>query len=77
MKGNVMSVNINFEQMSVSEKLRIMELLWDDLCTTESDIPSPQWHENVLTEREKLILDGKDEFVDWDQAKTEMRKQIS
>ncbi len=36
-----MSVVINFEQMSVSEKLRMMELIWDDLCRTESDIPSP------------------------------------
>jgi len=72
-----MSVEINFEQMSVSEKLRVMELLWDDLCHTKSDIPSPQWHENVLMERENLIRDGSDEFVDWDQAKKEMRKQIS
>ena len=77
MKGNVMSVNINFEQMSVSEKLRIMELLWDDLRSTESDIPLHQWDENVLMERENLIRDGKDEFVDWDQAKKEMSKQIS
>ena len=77
MRGNVMSVNINFEQMSVSEKLRIMELLWDELCKNESDIPSPKWHEHVLMERENLIRDGKDEFVDWDQAKKEMSKQIS
>jgi len=72
-----MSVEINFEQMSLSEKLRIMELLWDDLCQTETDIPSPQWHENVLMERENLIRDGKDEFIDWDQAKKEMKTQIS
>lgn len=37
----IMSAKINFQQMSVSEKLRMMELLWDDLCRTESDIPSP------------------------------------
>jgi hypothetical protein len=73
----MMSVVINFEQMSVSEKLRMMELLWDDLCRTESDIPSPQWHENVLRERENMVRDGSDEFIDWDQAKKEMRKKIS
>jgi hypothetical protein len=77
MKGKIMSIEINFAQMSISEKLRIMELLWDDLCHTESDIPSPQWHESVLAERKNLIREGKDEFVDWDQAKKEMRKQIS
>jgi len=72
-----MNVEINLEQISVSEKLRIMELLWDDLCNNESDIPSPQWHEIVLMERENLIRDGRDEFVDWDQAKKEMRSKIS
>ena len=70
-----MNVEINIDQMSISEKLRIMELLWDDLCHTESDIPSPQWHEDVLMERENLIRDGRDEFVDWDQAKKEIRKK--
>lgn len=77
MKGKILTTQIDIEKMSISEKLRIMELLWDDLCHAESDIPSPQWHENVLMERENLIRDGKDEFVDWDQAKKEMRQQIS
>jgi len=77
LKGKTMSAEINFEQMNVSEKLRIMELLWDDLCRTESDIPSPQWHENVLIERENMVRDGSDEFIDWDQAKKEMSMKIS
>ena len=72
-----MSVELIFQQMNVLEKLRMMELLWDDLCRTESDIPSPQWHENVLRERENMVRDGSDEFIDWDQAKKEMRKKIS
>jgi hypothetical protein len=72
-----MITEINFAQLNISEKLRIMELLWDDLCHTESDIQSPQWHESVLLERENLVRDGSDEFVDWEQAKIEMRKQIS
>ncbi|HEX9975151.1 MAG TPA: addiction module protein [bacterium] len=72
-----MNAELNFEQMSISEKLRIMEFLWDDLCRTESDIPSPQWHESVLMERENLINNGRDEFIDWDDAKKEMRKKIS
>jgi len=72
-----MKAEINFEQMTIIDKLRIMELLWDDLCRTESEIPSPQWHKQILMEREKLIREGEDEFVDWDQAKKEIRRQIS
>ena len=72
-----MSTEINFEQMSVTEKLSMMERLWDALCRVGTEIPSPEWHGNVLSERESLARDGSDEFVDWDQAKKEMRKQIS
>ena len=77
LEEKIMRVELNFQQMSVSEKLRIMELLWDDLCRTESDIPPPQWHENVLIERENMVRDGSDEFIDWDQAKNEIRQKIS
>ncbi len=72
-----MIAEIDFKQMSVSEKLRIMELLWDDLCRTDSEIPSPEWHESLLMERENLVRDGREEFIDWDQAKREMRMKIS
>jgi hypothetical protein len=72
-----MNVEINFELMSDSEKLRIMELSWDDLCHSEPDIPPPQWNESVLVERENLIRDSRDVFVDCDQAKKEMKKKTS
>ena len=34
-----MSVEINFEQLSVTENLRMMEQFWDNLCRIEMDIP--------------------------------------
>lgn len=72
-----MNTELEFEQMSISDKLRIMELLWDDLCHTESKIPSPQWHEDILLEREELIAKGVDEFIDWNDAKKELRENLT
>jgi hypothetical protein len=47
--------------MTTEEKLRAMLILW---------------HENVLKEREQRLRDGKDKFVDWDQAKKDIHKPL-
>jgi len=54
-----------------------MELLWDDLCRRSPDFCSPSWHEDVLKEREQRIKAGQDRFVDWDQAKKDIRNSIT
>lgn len=64
---------IPIEQMTLEEKLRTMEALWDDLCRREETIPVAQWHQDLLDERERLISQGKAVFVDWETA----RKRIA
>ncbi|MEI6125209.1 MAG: addiction module protein [Pseudomonadota bacterium] len=49
-----MKIALLLEQMSVEDKIRTMELIWEDLCKKTDSIPSPSWHKNVLEEREKL-----------------------
>lgn len=48
--------------MTLEEKLRAMEALWDDLCQREEDVPVPQWHKDLLDERERLIEQGTAQF---------------
>lgn len=62
------------EKMTVPEKISTMEILWDDLCRTPSNIVSPEWHKEVLDEREKSVNDGLDVFVDWEEAKKNIMK---
>ena len=35
----------------------------------DNEMPSPDWHESYLKDRELAIENGTDEFVDWDTAK--------
>ena len=65
------------EQMSVEEKLRAMELLWDDLCSKAGAVSSPDWHEAVLAQREAAVERGEDKFADWDAAKRDIRNKVS
>jgi hypothetical protein len=71
-----MSDLTSIEQMTVAEKLRTMEALWDDLCRREENIPVPQWHRDLLDDRERLIDEGKAVFVDWETAKKRIADRI-
>ncbi len=65
------------EQMTVKEKLQVMEELWSDLCCNQNQIPVPLWHKDILDRREKLIKEGKATFVDWETAKKRIADRIS
>jgi hypothetical protein len=72
-----MSVELSIAQMTLEEKLRAMEALWDELCRREEQVPIPQWHKDLLDERERLIAQGKAHFLDWETAKRRISEQTS
>ena len=59
-------------QLPLREKLRLMEAIWDDISREEQDLEVPQWHKEMLDERERLLAEGKAQFMDWEEA----RRQI-
>ncbi len=71
-----MSKVLDIDQMTLEEKLRAMEALWDDLCRKNA-VPVPQWHKDILDERERQIEAGKAEFIDWDIAKRRITERSS
>ncbi|MCF6159515.1 MAG: acyl-protein synthetase [wastewater metagenome] len=72
-----MKITLPLEKMSVEEKIRTMEAIWDDLCRKADSISSPSWHEDVLVEREERIEKGEEEFADWGSAKKNISNKIS
>ena len=46
------------KKMSISERIRTMEAIWDSLLYEDIYIPSPEWHKNTLAERKNKIDDG-------------------
>ena len=55
--------------MTLDEKLRPLEALWDDLCRREESVPVPVWNQEVLDDRKRLIAEGKARFSDWELVK--------
>jgi putative addiction module component (TIGR02574 family) len=67
---------IDIVAMPVSEKLRLMETLWDSLCVQlPTDMKSPEWHEPVLADRMRRIAGGEETTSPWPEAKERIRAQ--
>ena len=71
-----MDISLPLDKMTNSDKIAMMERIWDDLCRDTESIPSQTWHQDVLTAREKVIKEGRESFVSFDQVKEKIRDQI-
>jgi len=71
-----MLATLQFDQMTIEEKLRVMEALWDDLCQHEEAVPVHKWQKDILDDRERMIEQGKARFVDWETAKEHIAERI-
>ena len=61
-------------QLPLREKLLVMEAIWDDISREEQNLEVPQWHKEVLDERELLLAERKAQFVDWEDAKRQINE---
>lgn len=67
---------IPLSEISFSQKLDLMEVIWNDLTREENNIKSPAWHEEILKEREEALISGKISISDWKEAKARIRENI-
>ena len=68
-------LELPLSQMTVSEKLHVIETVWEDLARNEKQIESPDWHFKELDEREQRLRAGTEKIVDWETAKAELRQR--
>ena len=71
-----MAKTLPLEEMTLQEKLAAMELLWDDLGRCPESVESLAWHKDIVDERHQRVAEAEAQFVDWETAKTEIRKKV-
>ncbi len=65
----------NFDQLSVSQRLELITLLWESIPDSGEALPIPDWHRQEL-ERRLTAADAAPELgIPWDQVKTRLREQ--
>ena len=67
-----MSIEIPLETLSVPERIRLLERVWDSLCSKSGDVRSPEWHREVLEARKHRIEDGRATVSPWNEAKARL-----
>ena len=58
------------EKMSVTERLQAMDQLWDSLNRSGEEIPSPDWHQDLLAETKARTQRGEAKFLTLDQLRS-------
>lgn len=71
-----MPISLPLKDMTIQEKLAVMESIWEDLVRTPEAIESPAWHKDVLDERRQRLAEGTPRFTDWETAKADIRKKL-
>jgi putative addiction module component (TIGR02574 family) len=67
-----MSIDLPLESLSVAEKVRLLESVWQSLCSHSGDVQSPEWHREVLEERKRRLEDGRATVSLWSDAKARL-----
>jgi len=66
---------LTIENMTGTKNFRAMEEPWKSLSREEARLESPPWHEEALRETAARHDAGKEQPVDWEAAKRELRKR--
>ena len=59
-----------------SEKLKLMEALWEELSKPGDELDSPAWHEKELADTERRLAEGKEQVLDWEAGKKALRHKF-
>jgi hypothetical protein len=64
---------LSIENLTRTEKLRMLDVLWDDLSHGSETLSLPEWYALALKEAEQSVAENQAVFVSWDAAKKTLR----
>jgi len=59
--------------LSPSEKLQLVEDLWDDLAATPESVPVHEWQKEELARRKANLMNTPASGLSWDEVKRRVR----
>jgi len=62
-------------ELELSEKLILVEDIWDSIAASNAEIPMPEWQKKELDKRHKEYKDGELELHDWDTVHKDLREK--
>lgn len=62
-------------ELDVSEKLELVEALWDSIAASPEQLPVAAWQKDELAKRKASHLRNPDAAASWEQAKERLRQR--
>ena len=62
-------------ELGLSEKLQLLEDLWDDIATKSANLPVLDWQKEELAQRKALHLQDPSLASSWDSVKARIRSR--
>jgi putative addiction module component (TIGR02574 family) len=59
--------------LSVSEKLQLLEDLWDDIASDPSSVPMHEWQKEELDRRKQNLRKNPGSALSWEEIKRRIR----
>jgi Putative addiction module component. len=64
------------DALTVAEKVRLREQVWQSLCCQPDTFTSPGWHADVLVERRQRLVEGSAKRIPWNKAEAQLQRLI-
>ena len=61
-------------QMSFPEKVALLETVWSEIAADPGQVEVPQWHKDILDERDIALNEGRAMLLEWDEAKRQIEQ---
>ena len=61
--------------MGLSEKLILVEDIWDSIARFNTELPMPEWQKSELNKRYKDFKDGELELHSWEAVHEDLRNK--
>jgi len=65
--------DVSIFDLSPTEKLQLVEDLWDDLAATPSEVPVHEWQKEELARRKASLTSNPASGLSWDEVKRRIR----
>ena len=66
-----------FDALSVDEQIDYVQSLWDHIAAKPEDVPIPDWHREIISERLVAHRDGKDQGKEWQEIEREITAELA
>ncbi len=62
--------------MTLPEKFVLLETVWAEIAIDPDQVEVPQWHKDVLDQRDLALQEGRATVLEWEEAKKQIDQAI-